>query len=1323
MASLILGTVGAALGPSLFGAGFSIFGATITGAEIGGAVGAFLGSEIDAALTPGRHIARKGPRLSDINVQASTEGAPIPRAYGRARAAGQLLWATRFKETVTTTTTGGGKGVGGPSVTETDYSYSLSFAVGLCEGTITKIGRVWADGNLIDLSQYTTRLYTGDETQAPDPLIEEIEGAGNTPAYRGLAYIVFEDLPLANFGNRIPQLQFEIIRALSDAAPDALENRLAGVALIPGAGEFVYATEVVSADDGQGGTVPQNAHNASGVADVTASLDELAALAPGFGAVSLAVGWFGDDLRCDHTQIKPGVEIAKKDTYPETWSVDGVSRAAAYLVSQIDGRPAYGGTPSDESVVALIQDMQSRGLRVLFHPFLFMDIESGNALSDPYTGASGQPAYPWRGRVTCDPAPGVSGSPDKTATAATQVNAVFGSAAVSDFAVVGTAVSYTGAADWGLRRMVLHYAHLCAAAGGVDAFLIGSELVGLTHVRDTATSYPAVAALRTLAADVRSILGGTTKIGYAADWSEYNTHQTGDAPGAVLFNLDPLWADSNIDFIGIDNYMPLADWRDGTAHLDYDAANGPTSTHDPAYLAGNIRGGEDYDWYYASGADRDAQTRTPITDGLGKPWVFRAKDVWAWWANAHYDRPGGSESASPTAFVPQAKPIWFTELGCPAVDKGANQPNVFTDPKSAESALPYYSNGARDDLIQRRVLEAHLKFWSDGANNPTSSVYAAPMVDTANIYLWCWDARPFPFFPARADIWGDWGNYRLGHWLNGRLGAVELADLVTELCAGASFSAIDVSGLSGLVTGFAVTNTMSARDAIAPLGAAFHFDAVESEGAIKFVGRGRPQATAAAESDLVPPAGDPGFGFSLTRAQETDLPLAARVGYIDADADYRQAVAESRRLVGASARIAQSALPLVLDQGQAIGIAARVLMEAWVARETAEFALPPSFLALDPADEVALEAGGRTRRLRLTEIDDAGARRMKAVATDGSLYESLVGPSRTPGLIQTMSTPGRALVVFLDLPLLTGTEIAYEPTAAAYADPWPGSVLVYRSAATSNYVLDTTLTKQAALGETLSDLYSGPVWRWDRVSALGVKLYSGALGSAEEISVFGGANALAVENEDGAWEVLQFETATLTGADEWTLTGLLRGQAGTESAMRDPVAAGARVVVLDGTPKQLHLAESEYDLAFNWLWGPNGKAISDPSYRSASLQFEGVGLRPYAPCQLAAVYNVSGDLVLSWVRRDRAPSSDSWEQTEIPMSETAEAYDVEILDASGDVVRTRSSLSTATATYAAADIASDFPGGLPAPFRFTVYQLSTRFGRGAAKTAEIYFAS
>src|SRR6185437_2711558 len=391
-------------------------------------------------------------------------------------------------------------------------------------------------------------------------------------------------------------------------------------------------------------------------------------------------------------------------------------------------------------------------------------------------------------------------------------------------------------------------------------------------------------------------------------------------------------SDSNIDVVGIDNYLPLADWRDGTAQLDY-APTGPTSIHDTAYLTADIQGGEDYDWYYASDADRTAQTRTPITDGLGKPWVWRAKDLWNWWSNAHYDRPSGAESASPTAWTPQGKPIWFTELGCPAIDKGANQPNVFFDPKSAESAVPYFSNGERDDLIQRRFLEAHFAFWNTPANNPASAHYAGCMVDTANIYVWCWDARPYPFYPALSSVWGDAANWRLGHWLNGRLGAVGLPAIVGDVCAASNFTDADTSDLDGLVTGFAVADTMSARDALDPLAIAFHFDAAESEGLIRFAMRGRPDPLALSEDDLALPDNSDGLGYSFVRAQETDLPNVSRISYIDADADYRQASAEARRLVTLSDRVATSRLPLAMDQGQAIGIGQRLLQDAWVMRE------------------------------------------------------------------------------------------------------------------------------------------------------------------------------------------------------------------------------------------------------------------------------------------------------------------------------------------------------------------------------------------------------
>ena len=137
----------------------------------------------------------------------------------------------------------------------------------------------------------------------------------------------------------------------------------------------------------------------------------------------------------------------------------------------------------------------------------------------------------------------------------------------------------------------------------------------------------------------------------------------------------------------------------------------------------------------------------------------------------------------------QSKPFWFTEVGCPAIDKGTNQPNVFVDPKSVESNAPHFSSGQRDDFIQRKYIDVVMQFWSSvGSHNPVSLEYAGTMVAAEQIFMWACDARPYPAFPFLSDVWTDGENYDLGHWLNGRLGAAPLSNLVAEILQDYGFS-------------------------------------------------------------------------------------------------------------------------------------------------------------------------------------------------------------------------------------------------------------------------------------------------------------------------------------------------------------------------------------------------------------------------------------------------------------------------------------------------------------------------------------------------------
>ena len=1347
MATLLLGGLGRVVG--------ELIGGPI-GAAIGGAIGAAGGSVIDQQLFARTADAtRKGPRLKTTDVMTSTEGAAMPRLYGRQRITGQVIWQTRFEEVINKdkeTVGGSGKGGGsGTTIKTVDYLYYGNFAVAFGEGQVTRVGRIWFDGKEVDQTDITFRVHKGGEAQTTDALIEAKEGTGDAPAYRGTAYIVFERLLLTDYGNRLPQVSAELYRNVGD-----LEDAVEGVAIIPGTTEFGYDPRKVKRKTSGKSKTPDNRHNLLADSDFEASINALEELAPNCGAVSLVVAWFGDDLRCGDCTIRPKVENATKETFikwtPEAastsfpWHVAGLDRGDAEVVSQYQGRPAYGGSPNDASVVRAIRDLNDRGFKVTLYPFVMMDIPSDNTLPDPYSddaGDTGQAAHPWRGRITCSPAPGYDGSPDKTATAATQVTAFLGTAAASDFTVLaslgsliglddwitggGTApewldflfsffdtiieprVGYTGPDEWSYRRFVLHCAALAKAAGGVDGFCIGSEMVGLTTVRSAAGTYPFVDGLVDLAAEVRTLVGAGVKIGYAADWSEYHSHRPADGSGDVYFHLDPLWSDLEIDFIGIDNYLPLADWRDGTGHADYDAAAGPTIPHDPDYLAANVEGGEDYDWFYADDAARDAQSRTSIVDSAeGKHWVFRQKDIRNWWQNAHYDRPGGVEAGSPTGWTAESKPVWFTELGCPAVDKGANQPNLFSDAKSSESGIPYYSSGARDDAMQRAYLQAVVGYWADHGNNPVSAVYGDRMIRVSRIFVWAWDARPGPSFPEDETTWADGANWQLGHWVSGRLGAAPARETIEAILADAAFADYTIGPMPSVVDGAIADSVLTPRAMLEALQPVHAFDAVESEGVIKFSARAAHGVLATlAAADLVTP--DDGRAFDLTRAQETELPDVVRLGYGDPTIDDQPSATEARRSAGSSRRTVEIGLPVVMDAGKAQAAAEIALYEPWIGRERLQCGLPPSWLAYDPGDLLLFAPTGDI--VRLTGLADAVGRQVEGERADPLLYVPQAAPHRKRLPRPSESTDPEA--IFLDGPLLQDDDKAHRGYVGASMRPWRSGIALYKAPTTSGYVFDRTLATPAIIGETTADFYSGPVWRFDRVNDLYLSIDRGTLSSVSEDSVLNGENAIAVENADGEWEILQFATATLNGSGNYILSDLLRGQRGSEHAMRDPVAAGARVLVLDGALRQPGIKPAEVGLALSWSYGPADRDQSNPDYVTETVTMTGRGRRPYAPVQLRGRRDhATGDWTLSWIRRTRI-GGDSWDVAEVLLGEDSEAYRLDILDALGGSVLRAVDLDTTAYLYTAAMQTADF--GAPVwnvPMRVT--QLSAIYGDGIA---------
>jgi uncharacterized protein (TIGR02217 family) len=609
-----------------------------------------------------------------------------------------------------------------------------------------------------------------------------------------------------------------------------------GVNLLPSTGEFTYDTIAYLGKRTTEGSLTSINRYASGgsgtTTDYTIAINNLQSEFPSCATVAVVVAWFGNSTDVTACQIYPsttyiGGSFQKAAGGADIWQVSSLTQASAGLIAipQSGGSFIYGGTPSDQSIVRCIEDLRSRGFRVVFYPFILMT-------------ASGKP---WRGRITYNGA-------DISSAATTAVNNFLGTATTADFTRDPTnlTVAYSGSpTDYTYRRMILHYANLCVVAGGVDLFLLGSEFRGLEIIRGPAWTkagttggdgkvtwdYPFVNGLIQLADDVRSVFDAAslTKdtsglhnlIAYSADWSVWMGYQHPGENGQWP-HLDQLYGHSNIDVVCFDNYLPLSDWTTGDGGLDarhwLDPAptgswppspatfNGLGMTGQPtiyskAYLKANIEGGEKFNWFYydsnnvGRGLDpngTDLRVSLPDGDRLTQSrnqyypnqQLLANKQLRWWWNNQHqaiYDNDDGNGWAphgAYTEWVPNSKSITFAEYGFPACDRGTNQPNVFYAPGSTESLTPFWSiwdpsasvaGGywpRRDDELYLLALQAIYEYWVADGNNVT--VGGVPMIQTAFMSVWNWDARPFPTFPQRTDVWGDAGNWPAGNWLSGK---------------------------------------------------------------------------------------------------------------------------------------------------------------------------------------------------------------------------------------------------------------------------------------------------------------------------------------------------------------------------------------------------------------------------------------------------------------------------------------------------------------------------------------------------------------------------
>lgn len=887
---------------------------------------------------------------------------------------------------------------------------------------------------------------------------------------------------------------------------------------------------------------------------------------------------------------------------------------------------------------------------------------------------------------------------------AQEVADFMGTAAPSDFAVSGNDVTYSGPDEWRFRRFILHLANIAKAAGGVDAFLIGTEMRGMSMVPNAPGQYPFVQALKGVAADVRAVLP-SAKISYAADWSEYHSHQ--DGPD-LRFHLDPLWADANIDFVGIDNYLPLSDWRAGPDHADYDNAKGHTSPYALDYLKSNVEGGEYWDWYYASESDRNAQIRTPIIDtAYDEPWVYRQKAIRDWRNNAHHERIGGTRQASATSWAASSKPVWFTELGCPAVDLGSNRPNVFAAANSSEGALPWFSSGIRDDFMQRQFLRASLEWWRDNGGDDVA-------VD--DIQIWCWDARPWPEFPRQTGIWSDGPNWYLGHWLNGRAGAAPAAEAITRRLIthhGLTAADFDVTACYGQADGYPAAAPIGFRDYLQPLEIGLGLQAHERDGQLVIETRANAitvdDTTEAFMVDV-----ESGSPFTAKRTAIEDVAATAVMRFYDGQGDYEEV--STRAIIGAGQEegAATASLQLILDFDRGTAAVERLLRSASDGRESLTFRLPRSATHVRPGVIIPVMIGKEKARPMIVErVIDGAEKTIEARSFNYGGFGATGGVFR-PATALGLRGSTAVIARFLDLPPLPGS-IAdeWDSLVAFHSNPWPGSVVFSQSPDGDTGFLDAgEAPVRSSIGETQGAFAPGCIATWSGGSVT-VKMFTGSLVSRPEIDVLGGQNAIAIQHSTG-WEVVQYRDAQLVGASTWRLTGLLRGRLGTDAVIGgDDLPSGASVVVLNRALQPVGLDVAQIGLPFFYRFGGASTDVTAHSVRAHTGT--AVGARPYAPCHLRITRN-GGAVNLTWVRRTRIDGEADWRDgvEDVPLGEASERYAVEVLSA-GATLRTVEVTAPAF-SYTAAMASAD---GAIAPYTLRVAQVSETYGLGAWSTLEI----
>lgn len=526
--------------------------------------------------------------------------------------------------------------------------------------------------------------------------------------------------------------------------------------------------------------------------------------------------------------------------------------------------------------------------------------------------------------------------------------------------------------------------------------------------------------------------------------------------------------------------------------------------------------------------------------------------------------------------------------------------------------------------------------------------------------------------------------------------------------------------LTELVYGYVIARSMSGRDAIEPLRSYGFFDGVESGFEIKYRLRGRDSSADIGYDDLSAheASGERPSALMVSRTQEVELPRQLRVHFAMSAADYQVGQESAQRIITSSVNVSDIELPIAMLSDKAAKIADVLLFEAWANRQSYKFMLAPKWFGLEPGDVITMLQDPRTtinsaRRMRIITSDNAypGPVTFEAVRDSLALYNSSAVGTDPNGGGSTIQIAGPTELILLDLPALTDSadEAGYYSGMRKLLSGWHGAA-EYRSlddGASYTQIGSTTISVIA--GTIREAVPYSPPEVWDRGHTIIVDLDTpgATLNSRSMFAVLNGANTFAT-GAPGRWEVGQFSVAELNGDGSYSLSILLRGRKGTEWAVGGSLA-GDRFVFLDtGVFRTLSDIDSIGRLRQHKAvsFGTLIQSAAVVDFRPAA-----VALECYSVSHLSAEFPVfAADLYITWIRRTRIGGA--WlDYADVPLSEEAELYDVEIYEGS-TLIRTYFGVTVQNQLYSDDDQIADFGSDTNPTVRIVVYQRSAVVGRG-----------